>query len=462
MATTRAWVRFCGVDEFVAARIRTSLIDTEISVVSLSAAEPCGILCFSTVNDELLALLRNCRNTQTAVLAVAVSSNALGPGEAWRLLHAGAADTLIWADDGSAAHQIRARLERWQTIDELAIEAARRASFIGAGTTWSELIRRVVEAARFADAPVLLIGESGTGKELLARLIHLADARTARHTDRHSGAIPDLVTVDCSTIVPELSGSELFGHERGAFTGAFASRDGALAAAHEGTLFLDEVGELPLGLQAQLLRAVQEKTYKRVGGNVWQSTDFRLVSATNRDLSELVARGQFRLDLYHRLAGWVFRLPSLRERRDDILVLASHFLKGCLPVNTPPDFDDSVRTYLVNREYPGNVRELRQLVQRIAHRHVGPGPITAGDIPPEDRPLNGELPHTWPDDRLDRVIEDAIARGVGLKAISHATTETAIRVALRCEQGNVQRAAKRLGVTDRALQLRRASKKAAS
>ena len=462
MAATRAWLCFCGVEESAAAGIRTALADAGLDLVSSDEggrrAERSGVVCFSSVSDELIHLLHDFKRSHVPALALAASPSSLNPRETWRLLHAGAEDTLIWSTDGSAADQIRARLDRWQIIDELATEAARRASFIGAGTAWAELVRRVVEAARFADTPVLLIGESGTGKELLAHLIHIADARAA------AGSPLDLVTVDCSTIVPELSGSELFGHEKGAFTGAITARDGAFAAANHGTLFLDEIGELPLALQVQLLRAVQEKTYKRVGGNVWQTTDFRLVSATNRDLADLVSRGQFRLDLYHRLAGWVFRLPSLRERREDILPLAAHFLNECRPHDDPAplDFDDSVRAYLVNREYPGNVRELRQLIHRVSHRHVGPGPITAGDIPPDDRPMSDALPSTWPDDRLDRVIEDAIARGIGLKEISHATTEAAIRLALDCEKGNLQRAAKRLGVTDRALQLRRASKKAAS
>jgi transcriptional regulator with GAF, ATPase, and Fis domain len=445
------------VGDSVAAGIRTALETAGLDLALATSAERSGIVCFSSVSDELVAFLRDVGRS-VAVLAVAASPAALNPDEAWRLLHAGAADTLTWSNDGSAVRRIQARLDRWNAISEIAIEAARRASLIGAGAAWSDLIRRVVEAARFADAPVLLIGESGTGKELLARLIHFADARTATP----SGSLSDLVTVDCSTIVAELSGSEFFGHEKGAFTGAITTRDGAFAAADHGTLFLDEVGELPLGLQVQLLRVVQEKTYKRVGGNVWQTTDFRLVSATNRDLTDLVARGQFRLDLYHRLAGWVFRLPALRERREDILPLAGHFLKMCLPGDEPLDFDDAVRAYLVNREYPGNIRQLRQLIHRIAHRHAGPGPITAGDIPPEDRPVDGGPARAWPDERLDQVIEDAITRGIGLKDISRATTEAAVRLALHSERGNVQRAARRLGVTDRALQLRRASKKAVS
>jgi len=443
----------CGLDESAAARIRTALADAGLHLSPRDArGARSGIICFGSVSEELIALLNEVRRSRVAVLAVAASPSAIRPGEAWLLLNAGAADAIVW-EDGSVTDQIRARLERWHIIDELAIEAARKASCIGVGAVWIELMRRVVEAARFADAPVLLIGASGTGKELLARLIHLADARA--DTRSHS---PDLVTVDCSTIVPELSGSEFFGHEKGAFTGAIASRDGAFAAADGGTLFLDEVGELPLTLQIQLLRVVQEKTYKRVGGNVWQRTDFRLVSATNRDLADLVARGQFRLDLYYRLAGWVFQLPALKERREDILPLAAHFLKASLPGDEPPEFDESVRAYLLNREYHGNIRELRQLISRIARRHVGPGPITAGDIPPEDRPAPGELTSAWPDERLDQIVADAIARGVSLKEISSATADAAIRLALRSENGSLQRAAKRLGVTDRALQLRRAKK----
>src|SRR6185295_226461 len=150
------------------------------------------------------------------------------------------------------------------------------------------------------------------GKELLARVIHALDPRPDKG---------ELVVLDCTTIVPELSGSEFFGHERGAYTGAVGPRDGAFALAHGGTLFLDEIGELPLALQAQLLRVVQEGTYKRVGGNAWHKASFRLVCATNRDLKEEVARGRFRGDLYHRLATNASRLPPLRDRVEDILVL---------------------------------------------------------------------------------------------------------------------------------------------
>ncbi len=209
-------------------------------------------------------------------------------------------------------------------------------------------------------------------------------------------------------------------------------------------------------LQAQLLRAIQEKTYKRVGGNVWLKTDFRLVCATNRDLGDLVQRGRFRLDLYHRIAGWVFRTLPIRERREDILPLARYFLATIIP-DDPPEIDDEVCRFLVNREYAGNIRELRQLVERMAHRHASPGSITVGDIPEDDRPCDGVAAHAWPDERLERSIADAIAMGAGLREITTAATAAAIRIAFQSEHGNLQRAAKRLGVTDRALQMRRAA-----
>jgi DNA-binding NtrC family response regulator len=184
-------------------------------------------------------------------------------------------------------------------------------------------------------------------------------------------------------------------------------------------------------------------------------TDFRLVCATNRDLAALVESGRFRLDLYHRIAAWVFRTLPIAERREDILPLASHFLRVIAPASAA-EFDPAVRDFLLHRDYPGNLRELRQLIERMAHRRAGAGPITAGDIPEEDRPARA-LPRPWPDERLDAALADAIALGASLREISTATASAAIRIAVQSEHGNLQRAAKRLGVTDRALQLRRAA-----
>ena len=214
-------------------------------------------------------------------------------------------------------------------------------------------------------------------------------------------------------------------------------------------------GELPLTLQAQLLRVVQEHQFKRVGSNTWQHTEFRLVCATNRDLLTCVADGRFRGDLYHRIAGWVCRVPPLRDRREDILPLTTHFLAqlnhGAVTV------DHVVQEYLLTRDYPGNVRDLRQLVTRMWYRHAGPGAITPGDIPKIDRPSEQGTRNGWQDTYFERAIRYALDRGAGLKEISRAAAETAIRIALEQEHDNVHRAALRLGLTDRAVQLRRAN-----
>ncbi len=268
----------------------------------------------------------------------------------------------------------------------------------------------------------------------------------------------EFVVVDCTTLSPELSGSEFFGHERGAFTGAANSREGAIALAHKGTLFLDEVGELPPELQARLLRVVQEHQYKRVGSNVWQRSDLRLVSATHRDLERGIAEGTFRADLYYRIAGWQCRTLPLRQRKDDVLPLARHFAHELLPQLGGAEFDPAVQEFLVMRDYPGNVRDLRQLVTRICHRHCGSGQITLGDIPPEDHTGPGP-PAMWPDSSFRSAVRSAVQLGISMKDIGQRATELAVEIALECEAGNLQRAAARLGVTDRALQIRRASQR---
>ncbi|HLK70266.1 MAG TPA: sigma 54-interacting transcriptional regulator [Bryobacteraceae bacterium] len=411
-----------------------------------------GVIGFEKADDSLFSMLHEVRrDPHRRVLLVSVSTQPADPSLTWRLLHAGASDLVKWSDP-SAGAQVIAKLQRWTEVDDFAAQAVSQEALIGESSAWRVLIRKVVEAGRFSTMPVLLIGESGTGKELLAKLISAAGAG-APGTSRFR---KELVTVDCGSLVPELSGSEFFGHERGAFTGAHMQREGAFAMADGATLLLDEIGEIPLGLQAQLLRAIQEKTYKRVGGNVWQKTNFRLVCATNRNLEDLVQRGQFRLDLYYRIAGCVFRTLPLAERKEDILLLARHFLASYLP-GSISGFDNAVSEYLLNRVYNGNIRELRQLIERIAYRHAGQGPITAGDIPDEDRPPNGDIDRAWPDEELERSISNALATGTSLTEINRVTADTAIRMAVRSEQGNLQRAASKLGITDRALQMRRAA-----
>jgi transcriptional regulator with GAF, ATPase, and Fis domain len=251
------------------------------------------------------------------VLAIAGPGAASGSSLAWELLDAGASDVISCDSCDDPIQAIITRLERWREVDEIIASEAVRDSLVGSGPRWIGLLRQIVEVARFTRASVLIMGESGTGKELVARLIHRLDGRPGKKK---------LIVLDCATVVPSLSGSEFFGHDKGAFTGAAGPRDGAFALADGGTLFLDEVGELPPNLQAELLRVIQEGMYKRVGSNTWRTTNFRLVSATNRDLIEDQKAGRFRLDLYYRIAAWQFRLPPLRERREDIDLLAQNLV----------------------------------------------------------------------------------------------------------------------------------------
>jgi two-component system response regulator HydG len=203
---------------------------------------------------------------------------------------------------------------------------------------------------------VLLTGETGTGKEVFARFIHDESARAGKA----------LVPVNCGAIPEALLESELFGHVRGAFTGAVAARRGRVAAAHGGTLFLDEIGELPLSLQVKLLRVLQERTYEPVGSTEPVPADFRLVAATNRDLAADVAAGRFREDLYYRLNVVHVEMPPLRARGGDVMALAEHFLARFAAENHKAigGFSDRARTRLRAYRWPGNVRELENAIER--------------------------------------------------------------------------------------------------
>jgi transcriptional regulator with GAF, ATPase, and Fis domain len=384
------------------------------------------------------------------LLGVAVQSKRLHDHtEVLQLLDAGAADVLTW-EPQACAGLLAAKLERWAQIDAALQLPEVCEHLIGNSPAWVSALRQVIEVARFADAPVLITGESGTGKELAAHLIHRLDPRTTS---------APLVVLDCTTVVADLSGSEFFGHERGAYTGAAGARDGAFARAHQGTLFLDEVGELPLPLQAQLLRVIQEHTYKRVGGNAWQHADFRLVCATHRDLQHEVTQGRFRQDLYYRIASCMCTLPPLRDRPEDILPLAHHFMRTLRSSGEALALDATVQAYLLKRAYPGNVRDLKQVVTRMLYRHAECGLVTVGDIPDDERPTLGDASVDWQDASFERVIARALISGAGLKEISKATEALAVHIAMRHAQGNIQRAASVLGVTDRALQLRRAQQR---
>jgi len=217
-------------------------------------------------------------------------------------------------------------------------------------------VLRLVEMVAASDATVLLLGETGTGKELIARAIH---ERSRRQKEA-------FLTLNCAAIPSSLFESELFGHERGAFTGAYMQKVGRLELADRGTMFLDEVGDMPLEVQPKLLRTLQERAYERVGSSRTKKVDVRLVAATNRDLEEMMAERQFRSDLYYRLNVFPIRIPPLRERREYISLLAQHFTqKYARMMGKRIDGVPATTIQKLERwSWPGNVRELENLVER--------------------------------------------------------------------------------------------------
>jgi formate hydrogenlyase transcriptional activator len=233
-----------------------------------------------------------------------------------------------------------------------------------------EFVLAEVERVAPTDSTVLVLGETGTGKELIARAIHNISARCGR----------PFVKLNCSAIPFDLLESELFGHEKGAFTGAVAQKIGRFEMADTGTLFLDEIGDLPLALQPKLLRVLQEQEFERLGSGRTHRIDVRLVAATHRDLAEMVARKEFRSDLYYRINVFPVVLPPLRERRQDIPQLASHFVeifsrRMCKRIS---DIPKETLDAFISYSWPGNVRELQNLIERAVIRSnngVLPNPL---------------------------------------------------------------------------------------
>jgi two-component system response regulator AtoC len=300
---------------------------------------------------------------------------------------------------------------------------------------------------RVADTPttVLITGESGTGKELVARALH-------EHSSRKD---KPFIKVNCAAIPKELIESELFGYERGAFTGAVASKPGRFELANGGTLFLDEIGEIPIEMQVKLLRALQESEFERVGGIKTIRVDVRLVAATNRDLKKLIASGTFREDLFYRLNVVPIRLPALRERTVDIPLLAEHFLaKFNERLRKKVEGVDADATeVLVAYPWPGNIRELENVIER-AVLFCDESKLHASDLPPDVRgiPVIANVPLPEAD------LHAALAGEGGLKghvkvAMSRLEKELVSR-ALQQTSGNVTHAARLLKISRKGLQLK--------
>ena len=297
-----------------------------------------------------------------------------------------------------------------------------------------ELIKKVAPTP----ASVLITGESGTGKELVAKAIHVNSPREP---------FP-FITVNCAALTENLLESELFGHEKGAFTDAATMRKGRFELANQGTIFLDEIGEIPLSLQSKLLRLLQEKNFERVGGNLTIDVDVRIISATNKDLKEEVQQGRFREDLFYRLNVIHLALPALRDRMDDIPLLVDHFLKKCATnlAKEKLEIAPEALRLLVNLPWEGNVRELENTIERAAIL-CNDNIIEPDDVQPESVSIDKSSEWSREVDILDYIPDS-----VELNDVLYTVEERLLKRALE-KTGHVQaRAAEQLGITKSLLQ----------
>jgi DNA-binding NtrC family response regulator len=415
-------------------RIWSQLPGAGVVVSFLSPDDPCA-----TVQDVAAVVLaaggaeheaRHWLDTQGVELACPVIVVGADPGRrtAISLILRGATDYFALPEDlellrnalSTACERHRHAIRRAEELQQKAKDEAFSALVGESGTLKGTLARAAMILQR-RDATALIVGETGTGKELLARAIHDGGPRR--------GA--PFVAVNCSALPEHLVESELFGHERGAFTDAHAAKPGLFEVADGGTLFLDEVGTLPLDTQAKLLRVLEDKSIRRVGGTKSRTVDVRILAATNEDLDQAVKNGRFRNDLYFRLSVIVLRLPPLRERGEDVILISTALLQSVarqhgLPI---PALTPEVRQALRGYHWPGNIRELKNAVERALL--LSPqGELRSAELVPSgiasDAPGNGALPFP-----------------ASLREINR----TAARLMLEQCRGNRSHAAQRLGVS---------------
>jgi two-component system NtrC family response regulator len=310
-------------------------------------------------------------------------------------------------------------------------------------------IYAVTRKVSTTDAPVLIMGESGTGKELVARAMHRLSVRQAK----------PFIVINCGAIPENLLESELFGHEKGAFTGAHIQRKGRFEMAEGGTLFLDEIGELPLSLQVKLLRFLQERVIERIGGREQIDVDARVVAATNRDLKEAMKDGNFREDLYFRLGVILMSLPPLRERGGDIILLAKAFLERYADENRRKikGFTDQAIAAIAQYEWPGNVRELENRIKRAVIMAEGakiiPADLDMAEVAPAAEgakiiPAHPEMAEVAPAG-VPAVVPAPGSKyeNMGLKEARESLEKELLTKALSSNKGNLTRAAAELGIS---------------
>jgi two-component system NtrC family response regulator len=371
--------------------------------------------------EEGFAALEAIQTTGTGAKVIVITGRE-DRAHALRAVEQGAYDYFVKPIDVDELKVVLRRALRLHTLEAENRELRRRAEpggfegMLGASPKMQEIFASIRKVAT-VDAPVLLVGESGTGKELVARAVHRLGARSEG----------PFVPINCAAIPEALLESELFGHEKGAFTGAHTQRRGRIETAHRGTLFLDEIGELPTDLQVKLLRFLQDRQVERVGGRSPIAVDVRVISATNADLAQLMAAGRFREDLYYRIGVVTIALPALRDREDDVILIADTLLHS---VNEETGrkrtgFSRDALHALRAHAWPGNVRELENRVRRAAVMAEG-AKLTAADL---------ELTELAPTPRR------------GLREMRAGLEKDAVRAALKRNRGNVSQTAAELGIS---------------
>ncbi len=440
------WIRFATNGASAAASsVRSALADVVWAPPPPAPdGSDIGLIVFDRVSDDVLDLVRGSSRGGVRILAVGTSPEAVADIGPWPLLDAGAADVVVRLDDAGLADEVSARLTRWAEVDELVNSSEVQDALAGRTLPWTSLLREVVEVARFSDASVLLIGESGTGKDVVARLIHELDPRPFKD---------EFVTVDCRAFVAMNNGEDLAGHLGTATEEAEAPLFGdigleTLGVRDAGTIFLDEVGSLPSSLRGSLLRNIEQRNRRPVGGMGTPMSNLRLICSTSEEPS---GPGSETGDDFWERITTRFRLPPLREHRDDIPTIAEHLLRRLRPNGEEIQLDPALGAFLESRDYPANVHDLLTLIRGISARHAGPGVVTVGSIPQDERFELTTVDQSWQRQDLERAIRLAIDAGASLKTIGEAARDTAVRIALSYEEGDVARAAKRLRATTRTI-----------
>ena len=405
------------------------LLKPEVVLMDLRMPVMEGMEAFAIIHEEM---------PEVQVVLLTAFGNV---GIAMEAMKRGAFDYLV---KPANVAEVRTVIERALTVrkqqaesllnGEVGLKSEPDNRIVGCSAVMQNLFKSVGRVAQ-SNATVLISGESGSGKEVIAKAIHENSLRKDQ----------PFVRIDCGSIPEGLMESELFGHEKGAFTGAIAAKPGKFEVASGGTLFIDEVGDLPLPLQVKLLRAIQEREFERVGGNAVLRMDVRIIAATNRNLTEMVEQGRFREDLFYRLNVVPLHVPALRERAEDIPLLVDHFIKkaaraaGCMT----PLVTQEARELLLRYSWPGNVRELANVLERAVV--MSNGVIDLPDVSGIANPLLTSA------SRMERTEEIVVPFSGTLREMTHCLEREIIIRTLKKHGGNRMRSAQALDISRRSL-----------